>query len=219
MRALAIVLALAATPAVARPFNHRPAVASMRRDFESGDPVAVAKRTDKAIGALVRAAARAAEDRGAPQLAARWVFEYEQTFSHFLELSVMQEGVGDHKPLSEFLELLYLELESVLGPKLMELFHFDDIRIFNFTIPVVFAMKDHLGEVIDEPEYALHWTPFCGVVAYWSVWLSCEIATYGSGWFLICTPAGMIGEKVTVKWIAPPLADNAWRLFWGRASL
>lgn len=144
--------------------------------------------------------------------------------------------MGDHKPLSEKLALFYMVLEAKLGHTLCEFLHLTDINVINFTIPVVF--HPHQSEVwcqetlrmnpndSCEAEYKRH---FAGtlwqktqdpnakpplhdglvpVVAYWITWGVCEVATYGTGWFLVCTPVGDLVEIAVERYVAPPLSDK-----------
>jgi hypothetical protein len=208
-----VIALAAAAPAVAA-FDPHPTNRAIRRDLTSSEPARIARRADLAVASLVRAASIVAWQRGEYGLSERWVFEYERDFRGFLEVMTVAEGLGDHRPLSEWLQRLHDELEAILGPTLMAALHFDDIKTFNHGTPVVFGMRKFLGVEIDEAEYGLHWVPWCGVVSYWGVWAACQAATWGGGWFVVCTPAGMIAERVTVKWVAPPLTDDAWRVFW-----
>lgn len=116
------------------------------------------------------------------------------------------KDIGDHDPYSVWLSVVYEVLRYYLGDEMMEFLHLDDIKIINFGIVVVF----NPDIAFDQKDYLQHWTPFWGVVSYWTIWIGCEVGTYGTGWFLICTPAGMAGEYVTVKWIAPPLGKRVY---------
>ncbi len=211
-----IMCLVSAAPAMA--YNHRPVVESMRSHLRAADSQKMAEDTDRAIEGLLRLAEREAGDRGddLSDLRAQWESRFKGYLGRELlarELGLVT-GIGDHAPLSQFLTDLYDRLEAALGASLCEFLHFDDIKTLNYTIPVVFHLKTiHDGE-IDEPEYAVHFIPFCGVVAYWGVWLGCEIVTYGSGWFLVCTPAGMLAEYAVVHWVAPRFAEPAYKHFY-----
>lgn len=144
--------------------------------------------------------------------------------------------MGDHKPLSEKLALFYMLLEAKLGHELCVMLHLTDINVINFTIPVVFhPQKTEVWcqETLAmnpndncEDEYRRHtagtlWqkTPdqnaklplhdgTLGVVSYWVVFGACEVATYGAGWFIICSPLGDVVEIAMERYVAPPLSDK-----------
>lgn len=146
------------------------------------------------------------------------------------------EDVGDHKPLSEWVNEWYTIIYNLLGETVMTDTHLKDIWILNFTVPVVFhpqASNAWCTEQLSvfpedtcEAEYRRHfagtrWQPFdpyasdeythdgfSGVVAYWVTWGACEVATYGTGWFLVCTPAGDLVEDAIEKWVAPKLSNR-----------
>lgn len=219
MRLLALLMSIfLALPCRAETFDHQPTTDALAADLASGDPVKIAIRTDAALFMLITEAAIQLRRVGDISTAERITYEFEREFKGYYQLLVMAKGLGDHRPLSIWLANLYDELESKLGPRIMELFHLDDIKVFNFATPVVFGMKDFLGESIDFTEFDIpHWRPFCGVVAYWTTWAVCTGLTWGAGAItLICSPAGMLAEIVTVRYIAPPLADEAYELFWLR---
>jgi len=213
---LCLVLAFAGT-AQAGVFNHRPSLRATERALSSEDPVKIAAEANRAVGAIVRAATRALRMHGhgdlARQLNAEWSGEWDGYLTRQVAMHELT-GIGDHEPLSQWLADWYEVLELALGETLCAFLHLDDIKTFNYTVPVVFHFDSVDGDGIDMAEYKLHWVPFAGIVAYWSTWLACEIVTYGAGWFLVCTPAGMLAEYATVKWIAPPLTDEAWRFLW-----
>ncbi len=214
---VAALVAMVATPAQAavRPFNHKPAVSQAAADLGSGNPSRIAGRVEIALAALVGTGVRELEAQGHRDIAARYEHEWLNQWSGHVRMLALAEGLGDHRPLSQWLADFHDRLEDLLGPMLMSILHLDDIKVFNHGLPVVFGMRDFLGEDIDLVEYELHWTPFCGVVAYWSVWATCTVATWGAGAItMICSPAGMLGERLMVRYIAPPLADDGWRIFW-----
>lgn len=215
---LGFLLALAAA-APAQAFNHRPSLRVTQRALSSRNPVEVARATDRAMDALVQAAARALEERGYDADAARITSQWHGQFAGLLPALVERralglEDIGDHAPLSQWLVDVYIQLESRLGAQLMQLLHFDDLWTLNFAIPVVFHLDVIGDDQVDLADYGLHWVPFSGVVAYWGTWAACEVATWGSGWFVVCTPAGMVAEYATVRWIAPPLTDDAYRFLY-----
>lgn len=180
-----------------------------------------AMRTDAGLERIVKFASFILKRKGHSRLAAQFEKEYTDHYVHATlnyYLGVEQTDLGDHPPLSEWLAKWYDKLESVLGEKLMELLHLDDIKIFNYAVPVVFQPK---GDKRFPPvvpwgmqEYSLHFVPFGGIVAYWSTWAVCVGATWGMGAVtFICSPIGSVSEYATVRWVAPPLSDWVYKRF------
>lgn len=193
-------------------YEYSKEISSFEHDLRNLDRTKLAARADRAIGQIIKLAVWKLKRTGHHQEANRIRQEWEGQYKGFL---VLNQGIGDYKPLSEWLAGVYMIAELLLGVETCEFLHLDDIKIINFTIPVVFAMHDVLGPVeIDRAEYGLHFNPFAGVVAYWGVWAGCTAATWGSGMFLICTPAGMGSEYLMLHQIAPMFAGSAYRFFW-----
>ncbi len=209
---LALVAGIGST---ASAYDHRQDTEALRQDFESGDRVALAVRTNKAIDALVRVAVRQLDKKGFNRDADRIAVEWSMRYDGALVKSVTMGDLGDHAALSGWMQIVYLLLEAKLGTPLMEILHLDDLNVLNLAIPVVFHMDiiDD-AESIDGPEYGRHFEPFAGVLAYWTTWIGCEVATWGGGLFIICTPAGMAAEFVTVNWIAPHFSPMLWAKFY-----
>lgn len=202
-------------------FNHKPTQKHVEMDLKSGDKMVIANRTDLALDGLVKLSIWKMKKEGhkaeADKIESEWENRFKGTLTRYAEkLKAGKRDLGDYAPLSEWLSELYKIMVLMFGETACKAMHLDDINIANFAIPVVFAMHDILGAQvkIDSPEYKKHFVPFAGVVTYWSVFISCEVVTYGSGWFVVCTPAGMAGEFAMTKWVAPKISDSAWKMFW-----
>lgn len=202
------MLMLAATPALC--FDSRPQIEALRATLESRSPQALAVKTDAALSGLVRLAVWELNQHDHPTEAARIERRWHSQFENYLS---SHNALGDHAPLSQFLTELYALLLDTLGQTLCEFLHFDDIAVFNYAIPVVFHLSS-ITEAIDATEYENHFDPFCGVVAYWTTWAACEVATWGSAWFLVCTPAGQVAEFVVYNFIAPQFYYQTWEIFY-----
>lgn len=187
------------------------------------DRLLLAKRTDASLAAMIDTAAWKLKKEGHPFQANDLRDQYRTRFSGFLEAMILKQlangdvilptDLGDHKPLSEWLAVKYEAIcgpDGTLGPEICKILHLDDINIVNYAIPVVFF---RVPEYISIEEYSLHFVPLGGVCAYWVTWGACTAATFGTGWFIICTPAGMAAEWITTKYIAPPVSDWAWERF------
>lgn len=127
------------------------------------------------------------------------------------------EGLGDHAPLSIWLAGVYLMLERYLGTAVLEALHLDDINIFNYAVPVVrdphegAAWCQELPTTPCREEYREHFVPLAGVASYWIAWGTCTGATWGMGAVtMLCSPVGMLTEKVVVVYVGPRLSDRVW---------
>lgn len=203
MRFLAMAF-LFLLPAYAQAFDEKPTLRDMRTEFRHGDRVDTAVRTDHAIGAMVKLATFRLREQGERDLATKIDLDWSEHFSGQLVKFVSgEEDLGDHAAWSFWIEALYIVLEAQLGTTTMEFLHLDDLHIVNLAVPVVFHLSMIGTDVIDEAEYGKHFEPLAGVMAYWGTWIACEGVTMATGWFLVCTPAGMAAELVTVNYIAP----------------
>jgi len=209
---LLLVALAAASPAAA--FDHRPTTEALTSELRNPDRLELANRTVLALDVMIKLATRRLDQRGHRREAARIRFDWGDTYRAMLPALVLAEGLGDHAPLSQWLADLHDQLEELLGERMMKLLHLDDIKVVNYAVPVVLNLDVLGGDQVDVVEYELHWTPWCSVVSFWAVWTACTVTTSGLLSFVVCSPAGMAAEHVVAKWIAPPLADNAWNIFW-----
>lgn len=200
-------------------YNYIKDVRQTRRIIARLDQMEVAKKTDKAIEEMVAVATDQLKKAGFKDEAARIDLEFENSFQGYTAKLITKRlkglgDIGDHRPLSKWLTELYNTLYDLLGPQVMALTHLEDIKVINYTIPVVFHLEGVTNPEIDPVEYEKHWDPFWGVVTYWTVWGTCEAVTYGGGWFLICSPAGMAAKYVVVQYIAPKFSANGYDFFY-----
>lgn len=217
--AIALLLSTALASPARAAFDYHPALKSFQADLESEDKLKMAQDGDRALAGLIKMAVRELNRQGYPEKAAEVQSEYAE-YANYLYITVMQEqqgllgDIGDHNPLSAWLTKLYNDLESILGFEVCHFLHLDDINTMNYVIPVVFHLKVLGGDQIGEPEYALHFVPFSGITAYWTIWAICEVGTSGTAWVLVCMPAGTGAEIITERFIAPPLAPKIYPVFW-----
>lgn len=190
-----------------------------------------------ALNAIVTTAERRMHELGkdteANKLDADWQTHYAFYFG-----ALEPQDLGDHLPFSEYLVLLYQGLLLTLGQKECDFLHISDINVINFGAPVVF--KPHEAERWCQEEHILHPDDTCmreyrrhfagtrwqkdpdpdadtpihdglePVVAYWITWGACEAATWGTGWVVICMPAGDLVEIASERWVAPWMSDKIW---------
>jgi hypothetical protein len=127
------------------------------------------------------------------------------------------EGLGDHRPLSLWLAIVYGILESRLGPNIMKMLHLDDINIFNFAVPVVRDPHESAAWCLEMPntpckvEYGEHFVPLAGVASYWISWALCTGATWGMGAVsFLCSPIADLTERIVCATVAPRLSNRIW---------
>lgn len=172
-----------------------------RREVEAGR---LRERTNLALDALIRYAAFELRVRGHKDNSEELLKEWEGGWSLYL---VVERGLGDHAPLSQWLAEKYAMIEFLLGVDICHSLRLDDINTINFGLPVVVFCEDG----VDVDEYKLHFVPFSGVVVYWGSFFACVGGTWGTG-FLYCTPIAWGAEFATKEWVAPALNQPVWRL-------
>lgn len=190
-------------------------------------------RIIQATGAMVATAVRALNDRllfaDAADIKASW--------QRFGCAEGRLCDLGDHAALSQWLSDLSDRLDALLGPTVMNLLHLSDIKVLNYGLPVVFEPLeltlwcfDHMvanPQDSCKAEYRRHFAGtawqreddayakwnhegVASVVSYWVAWGACEAATWGVGWFVICSPIGDLVEIEMARNIAPGLSDSIW---------
>ncbi len=217
--AFLLVLVCACAPgARAETFDERPALDSLEHDFESGSVIDLAERTDRALGAMLELAEMKLRRHGERRLAAAIDHDWHTRYQgHLIDSAAGPEYLGDHAAWSTWLASVSDKLDAILGPVIMSATHLEDIRTVNYAVPVALHLSVIGNDVIDEAEYGRHFEPLAGVMAYWGVWISCELVTMSSGWFIVCTPAGMIAKIVTVDYLAPKFTPSLYQRFYPEA--
>ena len=151
---------------------------------------------------MVGLAAKELRDRG-------YYTTADNMFSEFVTMSSATAKLGDHEPLSRWIDDWYIVIEFIVGKRTMELLHLDDIQIMNYAIPVVF---DPCNEDWDEDEYLEHYVPFAGTVTYWTVFGACTAVTFGGGWWIVCQPAATASETIMIEFFAEDLGRQTYAL-------
>ncbi len=199
----------------AQAFDEKPALQSLREDLAQGDAIRVAERTDHAIDAMIKVAGIKLRRMGDRRLAESIEHDWRQHFEgHLISFVSGAEDLGDHAAWSFWIEAVYLILEAKLGTVTMQLLHLDDLHTVNLAVPVTLHLAIIGDDPIDVTEYGKHFEPLAGVLAYWGTFLACEIVTYSTGIFLICAPAGMAAELITVNFIAPYFTPTLYERFY-----
>lgn len=211
--------------------------ARVAKEFEDGHG---RTQLGLALGGLMRTAVRALKDRSqfgeAQIIEDEWKLYEAKYFSPYLP-----EDLGDHQALSVWLTRVYTILEGLLGHENCVLLHFTDINVINYSIPVVFkphvdadwCKENQKQNPTDtcQAEYRRHaagtlWqikpdlfakTPLhdglVPVVTYWIVWAACEVATQGTGYFVVCSPLASLAEYISERYLSPSLSDRIWQRY------
>lgn len=119
--------------------------------------------------------------------------------------------ITDFEPWNKELAMLYLILEAKLTYPTAYALRLTDLATYLWTPPVVFHPCDkgeqeffyHFAHDLDG-----HYRSFAPTTAYWLTVLGCNIATYGAGYFFICSPASMLVEKIVDAKVAPWLSPK-----------
>lgn len=227
--ALAIIGALLSTSVVRAEEDRGIVQRFVERDYRNfvGDlnrePLPkIAERTDHALEAALKFAAKELRKNGEKKLANQIEKEYSQKYRGFLSRTVTQVGIGDHKPLNEWLAKTYDKIEEKLGVNFCVLTHLADIKTVNFAIPIVFRPCSFEMDGLTIPrieEYKNHFGGdgvyeglFC-VVSYWSSYGVCLAATYGGGAIWFCGAISTGVELLAHKFVAYPLGEKIYRNF------
>lgn len=179
--------------------------------------VETAKKIDKATENMVKLAVFHLKLKGYIEEAKEIEDEYlgrYQNYTYLYAIGATQD-IGDHPPMWEWLDKLEKDLREKLGDFVMQVTRLEDMRTFNYGIPVV--LQPAGDERFDPPvlisklDYSQHFIPLSGALSYWVTWGACVGATWGAGAVtFICAPMGMIVERVVETKIAPPLSDKIW---------
>jgi hypothetical protein len=202
------------------PFDGSVELSRIRGVLETGRQRDLAMKVDRSIEQMVRLATHKLRQKGLKTEAREWENDYRLHFEGRLTYMVTAraEGrlrdIGDWAPMSQWLKEFYDRLESVLGEEIMAFTHLEDIKFINYCVPVVFNFESIPDDLISPAEYKKHFVVLGGLTAFWTVSIACDIGTWGTGYWLICTPAGMLAKYATVNYIAPPMSPRWYQFFY-----
>jgi len=169
--------------------------------------------TNAAISAIVHVATHELERTGSPHLAKRLREEWKQFDGYLTDAVVTKRDIGWFKPLIEWLSLFYETVELALGLEICRALRLSDLKTINHGIVVVFrpcyfGINEFKLHFIHDSKYR----GFAPVITYWSAAIACTTALHGAGYYLICSPAAMVLERVVDKKIAPKVAPKLYDL-------
>lgn len=184
------------------------------------DNLRAAEYMDEALSNLLSTADVILRSQGHDDLADEIQTEYMLFYSGAATRQVLgMKEIGDHPPLSEWLKDVHNKIHDALGDFLCKYFHFHDIMILNYGLPVVFSpkqykLKDYLDHFAGHQIWGWFWEHHgvAGVVTYWVVNGACIGVTYGLGVVtFVCGPIASLAENVMDKSIAPPVGERIWK--------
>lgn len=147
-------------------------------------------------------------------------YEYEQFYRFALTKNLLKiDEIGDHPPMSEWLDSVHARIHEALGDFLCQYFRFHDLYILNRGIPIIFRpamydLKDYKDHFAGHLIWGWYWEHHgvAGVAAFWLVDGACIAGSYGLGIItFVCTPIASLAEHVMDKHIAPPIAEAIWK--------
>ena len=183
------------------------------------DRLVYAQESDKALAALIKQAGVVLRARGHASVAKEIEAEYTQYTDAIYQMAMQTKEIGDHEAFSEFLISTHDKIETAIGSFWCKYFHFHDLYIINYAVPVVWHPEaydlteylDHFaGHILSQYSWKHH--GLAGVVAYWAVNIACMAGTSGMGAVTFaCGPIAGLAEHVIDKNVAPPLGKRIWK--------
>ncbi len=186
------------------------------------DPVKMAELTETALQNLLSRADGVLRNMGHDELADQIFFEYDTYYRGAIVNKAMGiKEIGDHPPLSEWLDTIHTKIEEAIGQFFCDFFHFHDIFIINHALPVVFnpskyQLKDYLDHFSGHLIWGFWWEHhgLAGVITYWTVEVICSVSTGGVGLAVFaCGPIAGLAEHLMDKRIAPPIGKRIWQRY------
>lgn len=185
-------------------------LSSIEKDFKGGNKVAMAERANMAMRAIFRIANLNLKRHGYYDTAAEVDAGWRRLDGELVRLvKTGTRDIGDFAPWSNQLAVLYLIIEAKLGYQLCYTLRITDLATFIWTPPVVFHPC-----VYGQTEFLLHFATndpryrsFMPVVSYWLTNITCSVATFGAGYFFVCSPLAMGVEMLANKVVAPRLGE------------
>lgn len=169
------------------------------------------------LNALIHVAAYKLKISGHQSDGIRLLKEWEEQYSmEYLGWMEDSRHIGDHPPVSAWLNEQLMKLYLILGPSAMRMTRLSDLVTFNSTPRVIFQCIDS----VDLAEYGLHWIedPFVDVgglapvTAFWVSSAACLGASFSSG-FLFCGPISAGVEFLVRQFAAPNTNEFMWETF------
>jgi len=185
-------------------------IVSSENDFKT--LVKTAEKTNLALRAIIKIGTINLRKKGYYAEAYELETEWKQ-WDGKLPAMIFDKNIGDFKPLSDWLALAYEILELKLGKDVCETLRLTDIKTINYCVvvvfkPCVYGYSNFYDHFVTDHVYK----GLAPVVSYWATVITCDIVSYGTGYFFICSPIGMLVERAMLNrispWLAPKIYDR-----------
>lgn len=172
-----------------------------------------ATQSNLALRAIFRIAVRNLKAKGYYADAYRMEAKWKSLDGKLIE-AVRNRSIGDFEPISDWLAVAYELLELKLGIDVCRTLRLTDLKTLNYCIkvcfkPCVYGYANFYDHFVADERYK----GLAPVISYWTAVITCNIASYGAGYFFICSPIGMLVERAVLlrvgPWAAPKLYDWA----------
>ena len=193
--------------------------AEVLSSFETGYTLKSARLTDQAISNLLALADTVLRTHGANQIADEIKTEYANGFQDYYAKGLISGlEIGDRDPMSAWLAVVHQKIEGAIGEFLCSFFHFHDLFVLNYGLPVVFHpgaydFKEYNDSFSGHKTLGFFWIHHgvAGTVAYWIANYACGAVTAGMGMITYVCGAlcGWI-ESGMDTYLAPPVAQKIW---------
>ena len=178
----------------------------------------VREHTDNTVQIILSQVDVVLRDKGHRKLADKIKQDFSAYKNYFVNQYWGEKELGDHPPMSEWLEDVHNDIEEAIGSEWCKFWHFHDLEIINHSIPVVgnpdkydlAEYKDHFsGHHIMRFQWEHH--GLAGVITYWLVNVACIYGTSGIGVIsFACSAVAAGAEHIMDLKIAPPIAERIW---------
>lgn len=186
-------------------------IESFQSDYEHFEKIA--EKSNLALRSIFYIATLNLKKNGFNETAKEIENGWEKFDGRIVRIIQNERGIGDFKPMSEWLQKAYEKIEEKLGYQLCLALRLSDIKTINHGLYVLinlceFEFNDFKEHFVNDGRYR----GLLPVISYWATIMACSIGTYGIGYFFICSPIGMLVELGVDKKVAPYLAPKLYKL-------
>lgn len=194
-------------------------VEHLNRSYDKGEwELTLREQTDNTIKIIFSQIDVVLKHKGQNKLADKISSEFEFYKDYLVSQYFGEKELGDHPPMSEWLEDVHNDIEDAIGAEWCKFWHFHDLEIINHAIPIVMnpdkydlaEYKDHFsGHHLFRFQWEHH--GLAGVITYWLVNVACIYGTSGIGVIsFACSAVAAGAEHIMDLKIAPPIAERIW---------
>jgi hypothetical protein len=185
----------------------------LREEIERGGIIRLAYRSEQALDGIIDIAYRNLRFHGhkryAEEVKAGWEEHRGTVMAIALNFWHGERVITDYAPLSAWLAKTTQKIIEALGWEIAHTLRVTDLHSLNFGLKYIFAMacengkEEFLYHFAEDP----HFRAVFPVIAYWTANITCSIATFGVGYFFVCSPISLLVQWGAEK-IAPGLGEK-----------